>query len=97
MALRYPGMEKRALFGDNELRIIRSPEIAQIRELMGEGFNQAQIARILNLNDSSVRLIYNKIIDGQPLKFDDEKYKSFFSGLGPKEERVKHWSITKTN
>lgn len=88
----YSGV-KRVLLGDNELRVIRSVEISQIRDLMSKGFNQAQISRILDLNRISVRRVYNKIIDGEPLKFEQERFKSLLSVGKIKEERIKHWSI----
>lgn len=56
-------------------RVIRSDEIAKIRELVAAGKNQSAIARTMDLNRLSVRRIVNKIKNGEELKFENEKPK----------------------
>jgi hypothetical protein len=58
-------------------KVIRSEEIAQIRELVAAGKNQSAIARAMDLNRLSVRHIVNKIKNGEELKFENEKPKFY--------------------
>ena len=58
-------------------KVIRHEEIAHIRRLMLEGHSQSAIARALDLNRLSVRYIYNKIKNGEELKFENEKPKNY--------------------
>lgn len=58
-------------------KVIRHEEIAKIREFMLEGHSQSAIARALDLNRLSVRYIYNKIKNGQELKFENEKPRNY--------------------
>lgn len=53
-----------------DLKLIRSPEIAQIRQLHAIGNSQASIARQLDLNRLSVRYIIKRIESDQPLKYE---------------------------
>lgn len=58
-------------------RVIRSEEIAKIRELVTEGKSQSAIARAMDLNRLSVRYVVNKIKKGEELKFENEKPKFY--------------------
>lgn len=57
--------------GNFQTNPIRNEGIKAIRELMGWGYSQAHIARILGYNRLSVRYTYNKIKRGEPLKFEE--------------------------
>lgn len=52
------------------IKTIRSAEIASIRQYMALGYSQAKIAKLLGLNRLSVRHVYNKILAGEPLKYE---------------------------
>lgn len=59
-----------ASYYPTELRLIRSPEIAKIRQLHSVGNSQASIAKQLELNRLSVRYIIKRIESGQPLRYE---------------------------
>ena len=64
-------LERPRTYG-NDLRLIRGEEINKIRELMNAGCSQSSIARQLDLNRLSVRYVYNKIMNGEVLKFENK-------------------------
>jgi len=51
-------------------KVIRSEAISSIRKLMKQGYSQSYIAKALNLNRTSVRYLYNKIANNEPLKYE---------------------------
>ncbi len=53
-----------------ELKLIRAPEIAQIRQLNSLGYSQASIAKQLGLERLSTRYIIKRIEAGLPLKYE---------------------------
>lgn len=53
-----------------ELKLIRAPEIASIRQLLTQGYSQASIAKQLGLERLSVRYIIKRIEAGLPLKYE---------------------------
>lgn len=53
-----------------ELKLIRSPEIASIRQLLSCGYSQASIAKQLSLERLSVRYIIKRIEAGLSLKYE---------------------------
>lgn len=61
-----------------KVKTIRSNEIFYIREMMDKGFSQSRIARELGLNRLSVRYVYNKIKNGEALKYEGMSYLEAF-------------------
>lgn len=57
--------------GNFQTNPIRNEAIKAIRELMGQGYSQAHIARILGYNRLSVRYTYNNIKAGKKLKYEE--------------------------
>lgn len=58
----------------NPSRLIRGEEIREIRRLVKEGFNQSQIAKELDLNRLTVRVIVKKIENNLPLTHENTFY-----------------------